>query len=483
MPKAVFVFPSASGHVNPSLPLARGLVSLGWAVEYLCKEQFKEAIEDTGATFFDVCRDLGMGDVTAMIVGSVAEYNDASAAQWAINFGSIASHRLLPAYISWFRSREPQLVVYCPVLCSVAHFAASHLRIPDVSLLTAAGPGFWDAAFAAIPGASAEMLAATIKANTANAAAVDGIRAVMSDPNLTLNTALPLVSDYYTGVNLVTTLSDLADDLNATDAEFYRAVGKEFIFVGPLLDKAGAKRATAASGTEVDHAPLMAAVEAASAAGRKVVYVSMGTVITGDDKDHGWNAMDGTSLTGKELCQAVYRAVFEELGAKQEVGDPSSDGIALIVVSLGPQPDALDGIAVPSNVVSAASVPQVDLLRKAKPALFITNGGQNSLMESMSVGTPVVVCPGFGDQVANGTKAQGQGWGLCVKRPMPLKGESGVEVATGATFQASVQSAVQEVLGGGQFTARARHIAASMERAEGVEGTLRILCAQAAPKE
>ena len=51
--RAIFVFPSAAGHVNPSLPLARGLVARGWAVDYLAIPQFKEAIEDTGAAFWD----------------------------------------------------------------------------------------------------------------------------------------------------------------------------------------------------------------------------------------------------------------------------------------------------------------------------------------------------------------------------------------------------------------------------------------------
>ena len=53
----------------------------------------------------------------------------------------------------------------------------------------------------------------------------------------------------------------------------------------------------------------------------------------------------------------------------------------------------------------------LELLRLGKPALFVTNGGQNSLMESMSVGTPVLVCPGFGDQVSNAAKVEAQGWG------------------------------------------------------------------------
>jgi hypothetical protein len=155
--KAIFVFPSAAGHVNPSLPLARGLVARGWAVDYLAIAQFKEAIEDTGAQFFDrdaVCSTLGVADVTEMVKATFLEYSDPPP-QWALNFGSIAASRLLPIYVAWFRSRAAQLVVYCPVLCQVALFAATQLELPAVSLLTAAGPGFFDAAIAAMAGPEA----------------------------------------------------------------------------------------------------------------------------------------------------------------------------------------------------------------------------------------------------------------------------------------------------------------------------------------
>lgn len=46
-----FIFPMQSGHLNPSLPIARALVSQGHAVHYLCREQMREAIEDTGARY------------------------------------------------------------------------------------------------------------------------------------------------------------------------------------------------------------------------------------------------------------------------------------------------------------------------------------------------------------------------------------------------------------------------------------------------
>ena len=72
--KAVFLFPSASGHLNPSLPLARSLKRLGWSVEYLSIKQFQPAIGDTGADFLDrdqVFKEFGIDDLTAFILGTL----------------------------------------------------------------------------------------------------------------------------------------------------------------------------------------------------------------------------------------------------------------------------------------------------------------------------------------------------------------------------------------------------------------------------
>ena len=76
---AVFVFPGAAGHINPSLPLARGLVAQGWTVEYLANTVFKEAIEDTGASFCDrdiVFRERGVDDVTAAVMSTATDYSE-----------------------------------------------------------------------------------------------------------------------------------------------------------------------------------------------------------------------------------------------------------------------------------------------------------------------------------------------------------------------------------------------------------------------
>ena len=108
--------------------------------------------------------------------------------------------------------------------------------------------------------------------------------------------------------------------------------------------------------------------------------------------------------------------------------------------------------------------------------LFVTNGGQNSLMESAAVGTPVVVCPGFGDQVTNAAKVVAQGWGVAVDRPAALADGAGAEeeAAVVSSYQAAVRRAVEEVLGG-EYASKAKAVAAGLERAGGVEAAMRVL--------
>merc|ERR1712186_1985 len=91
------------------------------------------------------------------------------------------------------------------------------------------------------------------------------------------------------------------------------------------------------------------------------------------------------SLTGQELCQAAWGAVFDAFGSRV-----AEEG-ALIVVSLGPQKDPLGDLRVPPNAIRAPFVAQVDIL-KAGVDIFLTHGGQNSFTEALASGVPLVVC-------------------------------------------------------------------------------------------
>ena len=149
-------------------------------------------------------------------------------------------------------------------------------------------------------------------------------------------------------------------------AEAYAAGGAAFAYLGPLLDKAGAKRAGAFSvsrPTSTESAPgapdVMGAVAAAKAAGRPLVLASMGTVATGDNPHLGWHGRvpgpDGRprGLSGRELCHGAWGGVFDACGA----AGPGEG--ALILVTLGPQDDPLGDLVPPPNAICAPSLPQV----------------------------------------------------------------------------------------------------------------------------
>ncbi|CAK9096048.1 unnamed protein product [Durusdinium trenchii] len=283
-----FVFPGAAGHVNPSLPIARRLVQQGYQVEYVCSEALRAPIAATGATFRDVdfvVVPRAAGDVSSareMIVSTLQAYEDPGANAWALNFGSLAASKLIPIFVDFLRELAPKLLVYCPVLCSYAHLAASHLKIPDVSLLTASGPGFWDAAFTT-HGGSAKQLCEAIGKNAANNKAVQEIRAFLGKPELKLNTSEPLICDYYTRLNLVTTIPSLADPLNDADAQFYREARDG----PPVWSRPGGARL-----------PLHRSLFGRARRGREERGVGAAKALGGDPGSHGPEARDHLRLHG-----------------------------------------------------------------------------------------------------------------------------------------------------------------------------------------
>lgn len=202
----------------------------------------------------------------------------------------------------------------------------------------------------------------------------------------------------------------------------------------------------------------------------------MGTVVTGDNPDFGWEGRatgeDGLKrgLTGCQLCHAAWAGVFDAFG-----NEASGDG-PLVVVSLGPQPEALGDLQPPKNAVCLPEVPQVDLL-KAGVDLFLTHGGQNSFTEALSAGVPLVVCPGFGDQLVNARKAEARGVGLHVPRPDP---DAGHEAAAMEAFRGRVAATLQRVIAEPAFEAEAARCAYRLARAGGVPRAVQVMLAAAA---
>jgi len=282
---------------------------------------------------------------------------------------------------------------------------------------------------------------------------------------------------------MVTTTEDFYDPVTPELQSAYDSDTAKFVAVGPLLDEAGAQRAAGnKSGThnvvEPQSASLCTAailqrVIDARNSGRAVVLASMGTVITGDCEGVGWKGRlvgaDGLprGLTGRELCWGAWSGVFDAFGAETTEEGP------LIILALGPQPNALGEITPPPNSICAAEVPQVDLL-KAGVDVFLTHGGQNSFTEALASKVPIVVCPGLGDQFLNAQKAVDMGVGLKVDRPDP---DAGHEEEAAASYRADVAAALRAVFASPDFKAMAVKCGENLQCAGGVPRAVQLVLA------
>uniref|UniRef100_A0A914VX53 UDP-glucuronosyltransferase n=1 Tax=Plectus sambesii TaxID=2011161 RepID=A0A914VX53_9BILA len=63
------------------------------------------------------------------------------------------------------------------------------------------------------------------------------------------------------------------------------------------------------------------------------------------------------------------------------------------------------------NVYLESWVPQVDLLGHPNVKAFVTHGGQNSILETVYAGKPVLTIPCFADQFRNAAMVEKKGFG------------------------------------------------------------------------
>lgn len=487
--RILFVFPGFAGHVNPSLPIARSLCCQGHDVHYMCRESMRAAIEDTGAKFYldsDHQPELYSGrepDNFGALQSLQKEHaiEDDGLMVAHAKLSNVELELQLPGMLRFLQELRPHVVIFCPMCNREAVVAASILEIPSIALITHAGPGSFETL--------THQFLSELKLTA------DDMRKMVTefDPNtaatLRLNTKYGLQLDFSTlGVvlrppgkipslanssALVTTSEGLADRMSPGLEKSYESDGTVFSYVGPLLDQEGAARAGVVTSTiGVD---VVERVRSARVAGRTIVLVSMGTVLTSDEPTLGWNERlagpDGKprGLTGRELVQGAWMGAFDAFGAR------NADEGPLLVVSVSKRPDALKGVQSPPNAVCLPSIQQVDIL-KAGVDIFLTHGGQNSFTEAMSQAVPVVVCPGFGDQKVNSRKAVELGVGLKVDRPDP---DAGGEAVACAGYRKDVCSALLQVVADQSFKAGAQRCREQLEGAGGVSRAVDIVLAQA----
>ncbi|KAK9788715.1 hypothetical protein WJX73_009149 [Symbiochloris irregularis] len=79
-----------------------------------------------------------------------------------------------------------------------------------------------------------------------------------------------------------------------------------------------------------------------------------------------------------------------------------------------------NSIPIPKNVKSMDFLPQNDLLPHPAVKVFVTQGGTNSLYETIYHGTPAIIIPLIVEQTYNANQAEMLGFGLAIDLPAPL---------------------------------------------------------------
>jgi len=420
-PQVVFMNVAATGHMNPTLPLVKELTARGCAVTYFVEDTMREVVEAAGAAW----RPLRYPD--SNFTGTLKKLDSAGIAKYVPEGTPEKDHAqmvaglaytaecILPALLEDLRELvpAPSVIVYDPFIV-FAQVAAHVLRIPGISLLTWPGPGVLVRPVGAVEEIEAQPW-------------VEGPRRAIEEAyGFDIFERGMLMEMYSPVMNIVTTTEELFAP-PASEKQLLRFGVAPFRCVGPLIDASVERLANATIGSraaEPTHAAQVpsdfrsgtlpwAYIDEQRAAGRKLVFVSLGTVAT---SGHFWNDTFGAfarsnglaDVIGREFCQHVWRVCYEALG---------SDDRILVVMSVGSMPDALEGLpAAPDNFILRDAVPQLELLPRC--SAFVTHGGANSMHEALSFGVPLAVVPMFGDQPINADTVARCGVGHSFRQPM-----------------------------------------------------------------
>ncbi|XP_056637304.1 UDP-glycosyltransferase UGT5-like [Diorhabda sublineata] len=131
------------------------------------------------------------------------------------------------------------------------------------------------------------------------------------------------------------------------------------------------------------------------------------------------------------LDNAEEGCIYFSLGTNVKNSMMTNEKIHIIIDTLSELPykilwkyDGTDIIDVPENIKLIPWAPQQDILRHPNVKLFITQGGMQSLEESVINHKPMVMLPMFADQAANARRMEHRGVSKTVPhKPLPRKEE------------------------------------------------------------
>jgi len=337
MPKALFFNIPGHGHINPSLPVVAELVHRGHEVIYFATEGFRASIESTGATF---CAYKTVQDdyfEAQNLSGSVPKK---VAVALLTTTGEI-----LPELLEQAKQEQPDYIIY-DGMCPWGYFVGQILKLPTV------------VSYALMP--------------------LTSVRAIMHP--LKLKVVAPvIVGDMSAGIKSSRKSQALGKQYGVKalgTAEFLNApadlgISYASAYFVPYAQKAPAYLHFV--GRVLDDTPQDPSFSFEAVKGRKLIYVSLGTL----------NNQDPSLFHD---CVGAFR---------------DSQYYVLISTGKGTDPASFGGL--PENIAVYSWVPQLDVLRRAD--MFITHGGLGSILDGLYFGLPLLMVPQQGEQMLNSMRA------------------------------------------------------------------------------
>jgi hypothetical protein len=386
----------ATGHFNPTLPFVAELSRNACEVTYYVAESLRDTVELAGATWRAV-PDTSSPELCATAVAK----HVADPTGYSVFVSQLAvTEHILPGLLEDVRrlERKPSVIIYDPNHCPWGKVAAHVLGVPSIGVITVPGPG------------SIRISKELADAWEADVAVQGPRKAILNEYGIDLLKHGRIWEHYSPMQNLVTTIRGLYTP-PVDEMQLERFGHFPFTCVGALIDMKVTRCSNTASTSAPETLP-MARIRAELAAGKRLLYISLGTVANSRhwDKKFGFVGKENglAELTGKEITLRVFRTCFEAFGGSDQI---------LVIMAVGPQDDALEGLpAAPGNFILRPSVPQLEVLSLCDA--FVTHGGANSMHEAFSFGVPLAVVPLFGDQVLSADSVAAAGAGFSFRDPL-----------------------------------------------------------------
>jgi len=397
MKVAIFAFEGV-GHLNPQLALATKFLEKGHDVRfYLLSEKMEADIKKLPFDALDV-------HVTpeCMKNASPVEYEDQDESDRKVNDLIIcmlgAAWYSLPGELKDLKKFGADLILYDPFVVS-APIAAYVLNIPCVSTVTVPSVNH----YTALAGRNGEEEYRLALEEIQESSTMQRFASLLKEKyNFDVLDKFIMLNNYLkTGLNICTGIKDFEPAMPEAVKEKYGDIDEKSVYVGPMLltKEQGRVSSNPQANPEANRQSIDAPfpsedLQKYKEQGKTIVYVSFGTVAT---NPHFWNynpsptKMFGAKSSGKVFCQAMWQRIFEAFG--------KNDKYVVVMATVAEDPDALKGFEIPANFIVRRKCPQLDVLKVAD--VFITHGGANSMMESISAHVPMLVLPWFSDQPDN----------------------------------------------------------------------------------